>query len=358
MKVDLVNLTKKFIGVTAVNKINIDIKDGEFVALLGPSGCGKTTTLLMVAGIYKPTEGEILFDGRIVNSVPPKDRDIGMVFQSYALYPHMTVYQNLVFSLMLKKRPKKELIEEAKRVADIMGIGDLLNRKPGQLSGGQQQRVALGRALIKKPKLLLFDEPLSNLDARLRISMRSEIKKLQNDMGITSIYVTHDQIEAMTMADRIAVIKDGILQAYTTPEELHDKPKTLFIAEFIGNPPMNLFDVELETDAGKTFANMGQNIKIEIPQDKKPQGNEKRVKMGIRPQDIHLDSNSNFKTEVLLVEPMGRDDLIVCKIGDIEIHFLTDPITKLKRNDKIGIKFDTEKLQFFDINTGKSLLWN
>ncbi len=358
MRVDLVNLTKKFMGVTAVNKINIDIKDGEFVALLGPSGCGKTTTLLMIAGIYKPTEGEILFDGRLVNHVPPKDRDIGMVFQSYALYPHMTVYQNLVFSLMLKKRPKKELIAEAKRVADIMGIGHLLNRKPAQLSGGQQQRVALGRALIKKPKLLLFDEPLSNLDARLRISMRSEIKKLQNDLGITSIYVTHDQIEAMTMADRIAVIKDGILQAYTEPEELHDRPKTLFIAEFIGNPPMNLFDTTIETSGGKMFAHLGQNVKIEIPKERQPKTIPTSLKMGIRPQDIHFDNSSELKTEILLVEPMGRDDLIVCKLGDTEIHFLTDPANKLKRNDRIGIKFDTEKLQFFDNETGKSLLWD
>lgn len=196
--------------------------------------------MLMIAGIYKPTDGKIIFDDKTVNQWAPKDRDVGMVFQSYALYPHMTVYQNLVYPLLLKKRPKEEMHREAQRVADLMGIGHLLERKPGQLSGGQQQRVALGRALIKKPKVLLFDEPLSNLDARLRITMRSMIKKLQKDLGITSIYVTHDQVEAMTMADRIAVMKDGVLQAFTEPEDLHDRPRTLFVAQFVGNPPMNL----------------------------------------------------------------------------------------------------------------------
>jgi len=358
MKVDLVNLTKKFIGITAVNSINLDIKDGEFVAFLGPSGCGKTTTLLMIAGIYKPTEGEILFDGTMVNHFAPKDRNIGMVFQSYALYPHMSVYQNLVFSQILKHRPKHEMLEEAKRVAEIMGIGSLLNRKPSQLSGGQQQRVALGRALIKKPKLLLFDEPLSNLDARLRISMRSEIKQLQNNLGITSIYVTHDQIEAMTMADRIAVIKDGILQAYTVPEELHDKPKTLFIAEFIGNPPMNLFEVNLTSENGNLYADLGRDVKVNIPKTRTPKnGSNKIVKMGIRPQDIHICKDKGIRTETTLVEPMGRDDLVVCKLGDKEIHFLTDPTLKVKRKEQVKLFIDMEKCQFFDIDTGKSLLW-
>ncbi|MBA7707993.1 Oligosaccharides import ATP-binding protein MsmX [subsurface metagenome] len=224
MKIELIDLTKKFGSVTAKSTINLDIKHGEFVAFLGPSGCGKTTTLLMVAGIYKPTEGDIIFDGERVNSFPPKDRDIGMVFQSYALYPHMTVFQNLTYPLKLKKSPKEKMKEEAERVAGMLGIEELLKREPGQLPGGQQQRVALGRALIKKPGLLLFDEPLSNLDARLRISMRGEIKKLQKDLGITSIYVTHDHIEALTMADRIVVIKEGVLQAYTDPDDLHDRP--------------------------------------------------------------------------------------------------------------------------------------
>ncbi len=358
MKIDIANLTKKFGGVIAVDRINLDIKDGEFVAFLGPSGCGKTTTLLMVAGIYKPTEGDILFDGRRVNNLPPKDRDIGMVFQSYALYPHMSVFQNIAYPLLIKKRPKEEMKRDAQRVADMMGIGHLLKRRPGQLSGGQQQRVALGRALIKKPNLLLFDEPLSNLDARLRISMRGEIKKLQKDMGITSIYVTHDQIEALTMADRIAVIKDGELQAYTDPESLHDRPKTLFIAEFIGNPPMNLFDVELQSENGGLFANLGEGARVVIPDSRKPKNPAVgSVRLGIRPQDLHIGSNEGIDTEISLVEPMGRDDLIVCKAGNAVIHFLVDPIRKLKMGDRVKLNFDMEKSQFFDLESGLSLLW-
>lgn len=358
MKIELKNLTKNFGNVSAISRINLDIKDGEFVAFLGPSGCGKTTTLLLVAGIYKPTEGDILFDETRVNNFPPKDRDIGMVFQSYALYPHMTVFQNLTYPLRLKKRPKEEMKREAQYVGEMLGIEELLKRKPGQLSGGQQQRVALGRALIKKPNLLLFDEPLSNLDARLRISMRGEIKKLQKDMGITSIYVTHDQIEALTMADRIAVIKDGVLQAYTNPEDLHDRPRTLFIAEFIGNPPMNLFDVEIQKEGAKLFASLGEGVKLAIPDSRKPKKTVKgRVRMGIRPQDIHLDSKEGFDTRVFLVEPMGRDDLVVCKAGNFDIHFLVDPIVRLKMEDSIKLKFDMEKSQFFDTETKLSLLW-
>ena len=358
MKIELKNLSKKFGAVSAISRINLDIKDGEFVALLGPSGCGKTTTLLLVAGIYKPTEGDIFFDETRVNSFPPKDRDIGMVFQSYALYPHMTVFQNLTYPLRLKKRPKEEMKREAQYVGEMLGIEELLERKPGQLSGGQQQRVALGRALIKKPNLLLFDEPLSNLDARLRISMRGEIKKLQKDLGITSIYVTHDQIEALTMADRIAVINGGVLQAYTDPEDLHDRPKTLFIAEFIGNPPMNLFDVEIQKEGAKLFASLGEGVKLAIPDSRKPKKTVKgRVRMGIRPQDIHLDSKEGFDTRVFLVEPMGRDDLVVCKAGNFDIHFLVDPIVRLKMEDSIKLKFDMEKSQFFDTETKLSLLW-
>ncbi|MEE8590990.1 MAG: ABC transporter ATP-binding protein, partial [Spirochaetia bacterium] len=248
---------------------------------------------------------------------------------------------------------------EAQRIADKMGIGHLLDRKPGQLSGGQQQRVALGRALIKKPKLLLFDEPLSNLDARLRISMRGEIKKLQKDMGITSIYVTHDQIEALTMADRIAVIKDGELQAYTDPENLHDRPRTLFIAEFIGNPPMNLFDVEIQSESGGLFANLGNGARVAILDSRKPKKSAGgSVRMGVRPQDIHVGSKEGIDTEISLVEPMGRDDLIVCKAGNAVIHFLVDPIMKLKMGDRIKLKFDMGKSQFFDTQTELSLLWN
>ncbi|MDK1027428.1 MAG: ABC transporter ATP-binding protein, partial [Actinomycetota bacterium] len=254
MRVELDSLSKAWDGVVGADNITLDIADGDLVAFLGPSGCGKTTTLLMVAGIYKPTGGTISFDGRVVNEVAPKDRGIGMVFQSYALYPHMTVFGNISYPLRLKKLDKEEIRRRVGQVADMMGIGDLLDRRIAQLSGGQQQRVSLGRALVKEPQLLLFDEPLSNLDARLRLAMRGEIKRLQNELGITSIYVTHDQIEAMTMADRIAVMSKGVLQAYDVPEALYDQPKTLFVAGFVGNPPMNFFDVEITSTNGDFHA--------------------------------------------------------------------------------------------------------
>ncbi len=358
MEVNLVNLTKKFGSVIAVDKINLDIKDGEFVAFLGPSGCGKTTTLLMIAGIYKPSGGDLLFDGEKVNNWAPRDRDIGMVFQSYALYPHMTVYQNLAYPLLLKKRPKEEMKKEAQKVADIMGIGNLMGRRPGMLSGGQQQRVALGRALIKKPGILLFDEPLSNLDARLRISMRGMIKKLQKSLGITSIYVTHDQVEAMTMADRIAVINNGVLHAYLPPEELHDKPRTVFIAGFVGNPPMNFFEVKIESKNGKYFANLGVGIKLAIHESRKPKQTTAGVKMGIRPQNISITSKEGVDVEISIVEPMGRDNLIVFNIGENSIHFLSDPNIPVKMGDIIKVKFNMDKAQYFDMETEKSLLWD
>jgi len=358
MKVELVNIKKMFGEVTAVDDLNLKIKDGELVAFLGPSGCGKTTTLLMNTGIYKPTCGDILFDDIRVNDLEPKSRDIGMVFQSYALYPHMNVYQNIVFSLTLKKTPKDIMKKEAQKVADMLGIGNLLDRKPAQLSGGQQQRVALGRALIKKPGLLLFDEPLSNLDARLRITMRAEIKRLQQDMNVTSIYVTHDQVEAMTIADRIAVMNKGVLEAFTTPEDLHDRPKTIFSAEFVGNPPMNIFEIELKSSNGNLYAHLNSGSSIKISNMRKPRTDKKNITMGIRPQDIRFSDNEGIQTTVSIVEPMGRDNLILCKINDLEIKFLENPDIKLKIDDKINLLFDSKKLQFFDKETGKSLLWD
>ena len=263
MEVSLENLTKRWGTAIGTENITLDVKSGEFVAFLGPSGCGKTTTLLMVAGIYKPTEGFVKFDGRIVNRVQPKDRNIGMVFQSYALYPHMTVYDNLAFPMKLNKTPANEMKKRAQRVAELMGISHLMDRKPSQLSGGQQQRVALGR-LTKEPGLLLFDEPLSNLDARLR-SLDGVRSSLQLDLGITSIYVTHDQIEAMTMADRVAVMQGGHLQAYAPPGELYDQPINLFVASFVGNPPMNFMPVEVSRDNGSYHARGEASTRLSLP---------------------------------------------------------------------------------------------
>nr|HID13057.1 ABC transporter ATP-binding protein [Anaerolineae bacterium] len=356
MKVELENLTKKWGKVVGADHINLDIGDGEFVAFLGPSGCGKTTTLLMVAGIYKPTEGYIRFDDRVVNYLAPKDRNIGMVFQSYALYPHMTVFQNISYPLKLKKIPKDEMRKRAQRVADMMGIGHLMDRKPAQLSGGQQQRVALGRALVKEPALLLFDEPLSNLDARLRLTMRGEIKRLQMDLGITSIYVTHDQVEAMTMADRIAVMKDGRLQAYATPEELYDQPRTLFVAGFIGNPPMNFLEVEVTREDGDYHARR-KGFDVIVPPDRgeKVVGRG-RVILGIRPEDITI-SDRGISGEIYVVEPLGRDDLITVHLGDASVHVLADPVLGLRMGQTVTLNFNTHKVQFFDPQTEMSLLW-
>lgn len=358
MQVDIQNLTKKFGNVVAVDSLNLDIKSGEFVAFLGPSGCGKTTTLLMVAGIYKPTDGIMRFGDVVVNQLQPRERNIGMVFQSYALYPHMTAYSNIAYPLKLKGISKNEQNIRVQRVADVMGIGHLLDRRPSQLSGGQQQRVALGRALVKEPDLLLFDEPLSNLDARLRLTMRGEIKHLQRDLGITSIYVTHDQIEALTMADRIAVMNQGKLEAFDTPEGLYERPKTLFIAGFVGNPPMNFVDVEVgQNGAGPVATNNDLKTHFTIDQVEKVLAHKGPVTMGIRPEDIVVDDGSDIRGEVYLVEPLGRDDLIDVRIGDTRMLALSDPKLKIQPGDTVGLRFNPERLQFYDPQTNQSLVW-
>jgi len=356
MKVKLEDLSKHFGSVVAVDGVNLDVQDGEFVALLGPSGCGKTTTLLMIAGIYKPTQGEIRFDDRVVNHLPPKNRNIGMVFQSYALYPHMTVFENLTFPMRLQKVPRQRMKERAEHVAQMLGIGSLLDRRPGQLSGGQQQRVALGRALAKEPDILLFDEPLSNLDARLRLSMRGEIKRLQLDLGITSIYVTHDQVEAMTMADRIAVLNGGVLEAYCPPDELYDEPRTLFIANFVGNPPMNLWSAEVVQENGAYHARH-KDLDVVVPTERghKAAGRGS-VLVGVRPEDISV-SDAGAAGEVYIVEPLGRDDLVNVNVGAVNVNVLADPELSLKISDTVHLRFNMHKVQFFDPTTEKSLLW-
>jgi len=361
MEVKIDHLSKSFGDVSAVDDLNLDIKDGEFVAFLGPSGCGKTTTLLMLAGIYKPTSGVIRFGDRVVNQVPPRERNIGMVFQSYALYPHMTVFNNIAYPLKLKHVSKQEQQSQVKRIADVMGIGDLLDRRPGQLSGGQQQRVALGRALVKEPDILLFDEPLSNLDARLRLTMRGEIKHLQKRLGITSVFVTHDQTEAMTMADRIAVMSRGKLQAFDTPEDLYDRPKTLFIAGFIGNPPMNVIDVEVSS-ANDQFIALNGSLKLAIPSARgEPAARVKKAKLGIRAEDITLvngdGSPSDVTGEVFIVEPLGRDDMLDIVIDDAHFYVLAEPEKRIRPGDKVNLRFDTSSVQFFDPHTERSLLW-
>jgi len=359
MRITLESLTKKFGTVVGVDDITLTVEDGEFVAFLGPSGCGKTTTLLMIAGIYKPTAGTIRFDERVVNQMAPKDRNIGMVFQSYALYPHMTVFGNMSYPLKLKKVSKEEQMLRVHEVADKMGIGDLLDRRPGQLSGGQQQRVALGRALVKQPDVLLFDEPLSNLDARLRLSMRGEIKHLQKELGITAIYVTHDQVEAMTMADRIAVMNRGKLEAFDTPDDLYDRPKTLFIAGFVGNPPMNFLEVEVRRE-GDSFYAVNEALRVEVlPERGEPASQHGgRVILGVRPEDITLTDAGEVKGEVFLVEPLGRDDLLNVHLDAANrLSVLADPAARIRAGDAVALSLDMRRVQFFGPQTEQSLLW-
>ena len=358
MKVDIDNLSKIFGDVIGVENLTLHIDDGEFVAFLGPSGCGKTTTLLALAGIYKPTDGVIRFGDRVVNQVQPKDRNIGMVFQSYALYPHMTVFQNIAYPLKLKKVSKTAQNERVRQVANVMGIGELLDRRPGQLSGGQQQRVALGRALVKEPDILLFDEPLSNLDARLRLTMRGEIKHLQKDLGITSIYVTHDQVEAMTMADRIAVMNGGHLQAFDSPDELYDRPKTLFVAGFVGNPPMNFLNVEVSQSNGGFIAET-DSIRLTVPAERGASSASYAgaVVMGIRPEDIQIADEGDVAGEIFVVEPLGREDLIDVRVGQHSFILLANTESQHQAGERVQLKFDMEQVQFFDPQTERSLLW-
>lgn len=280
---------------------------------------------------------------------------MGMVFQSYALYPHMTVYENLIFSLAIQKNPKAEMRREAMGMAEMLGLTDVLDRKPSMLSGGQQQRVALGRALIKKPRLLLFDEPLSNLGARLRITMRAEIKRLQRELGITTIYVTHDQTEALTMADRIAVMRDGVLEAVGPAELLHEHPPTLFIAGFIGHPPMNLLDVVLEDHEGQLCARLG-SLLLEVPRWRSPQRFASRVKMGIRPLHVTLVRRGGYPATVYLIEPQGDQDVIICEMEGTRISLVTAPGHNLAMGDTVHIEFQMDNVYFFDAESGKSLL--
>ncbi len=359
MRVALKDLCKRFGKVVAVDNLNLEVEHSEFICLLGPSGCGKTTTLLMVAGIYKPTRGYVYFDDRIVNELPPKDRNIGMVFQSYALYPHMTVFDNITFPLKLKKVSRGEMERRAQRVADMLGIGQLMDRKPAQLSGGQQQRVAVARALVKEPDILLFDEPLSNLDAKLRLRMRGELKRLQMELGITSIYVTHDQVEAMTMADRIAVMNEGMLQAYASPEQLYDHPETMFVAAFIGSPPMSFLTMNF-VEQGDGFYLKGKGLNLRLPDEKgqlaKRNNAPSEVVMGIRPEDVTIVPEGDVRAEVYVIEPLGREDLVTFHLDGKEVRVLTPAPFEGEVGEVMGLSIYKEKIHLFDPETEKSLL--
>ena len=358
VKIRLENISKYFGDVEAVKNLSLDIRDGEFIALLGPSGCGKTTTLLMIAGIYKPSEGYIYFDDKVVNDVPPKDRNIGMVFQSYALYPHMKVFDNIAFPLRLKKVPKDEIRKRVVEVAKLLGIAELLDRKPSQLSGGQQQRVALARAIVKQPDVFLMDEPLSNLDAKLRIHMRAELKKIQKELGITTIYVTHDQLEAMTMANRIAVLNKGRLQQYATPQELYRRPANMFVAGFIGSIPINFIDGEIVKNNGEVLIDTG-SLKIGLT-DGLSDGLQNvthgyEVTIGIRPEHIRI-GRGPFKGKVVIVEPLGRDMIIHIDVDGHTLRALAPLSKKVEEGREVKFNFDLSRIHLFDKKTGEAIL--
>ncbi len=361
MRVLLDGLTKQFGPVVAVDTLDLEIQSGEFVSFLGPSGCGKTTTLLMVAGIYRPTTGAIVFGERRVEHLLPKDRGIGMVFQSYALYPHMTVAENIAFPLELRgKSSRADRERRVKDAADQVQVGQLLNRRPAQLSGGQQQRVALARALVKQPDILLLDEPLSNLDARLRHEVRGEIKRLQKDLGITSIFVTHDQVEALTMADRVALMNDGRLQAYGTPEELYDHPRNRFVAEFVGTPPMNFLAAELASRDGSLHL-LADGLDMELPVGdaaalrRDVDGSTRKVTLGVRPEDLSLvaSDQGHLSGEVYVSEPMGREQVVDVRVRTTALKVLAMANFGAQIGDEVGVRLRTDRLHLFDSSSGE-----
>ncbi len=349
-------------GFQAVNAIDLEIVDKEFVVLVGPSGCGKSTTLRMVAGLEEVTDGEILIGDRVVNDVAPKDRNIAMVFQNYALYPHMNVFTNMAFGLKLRKFPKDQIEERVRRAADILGITPLLERKPKQLSGGQRQRVAVGRAIVRDPAVFLFDEPLSNLDAKLRVTMRAELSKLQHQLETTMIYVTHDQVEAMTMGDRIVIMKDGYIQQVGAPLEVYDYPQNAFVAGFIGSPPMNFFKAKLIKADGGICVDMG-TFKMNVPEEYVSFYNNyvnKEVTFGIRPEDItdELPEDSRGRWErtsavVEVIEPLGAEVILEFSKGDHSFVARVDPHSKSHLNQEVPVHFDMLKMNLFDPETEK-----
>jgi multiple sugar transport system ATP-binding protein len=377
------HVTKLYGDTPAVRDLNLEVGEGEFVVLVGPSGCGKTTALRMVAGLEEITDGEIRIGDSVVNDLPPRDRDIAMVFQNYALYPHKTVFENLAFGLRMRKVPKDEQRRRVEEIAQKLGLADLLSRRPSQLSGGQRQRVAMGRAIVREPKAFLMDEPLSNLDAKLRVQMRAEIARIQKALAVTTLYVTHDQVEAMTMGDRVAVMRDGVLQQVDAPQRLYDAPANLFVASFVGSPPMNLFEATVEVDGsqlvfGETRLDLGGRTLREQ--------NGRRIVVGIRPEEVREASGwdgARVRGRVLLVEALGAEQLVHIEIAaapleradlvdaaaqppgpTLGVEDLERSVTLLGRFDRhllltpgeaVEVALDVRLLHFFDLETGAAL---
>jgi multiple sugar transport system ATP-binding protein len=391
-ELELIHVNKVYGNeMAAVRDLNLKIDEGEFVVLVGPSGCGKTTALRMVAGLEEISDGEIRIGGRLVNDLAPRDRDIAMVFQNYALYPHKSVYENLAFGLRMRKVPKAEQRERVEEIARVLGLSDMLHRRPSQLSGGQRQRVAMGRAIVREPKAFLMDEPLSNLDAKLRVQMRAEIARIQRALKVTTLYVTHDQVEAMTMGHRVAVMRDGVLQQVDAPQRLYDAPTNLFVASFVGSPPMNLIEASLEHDGGRLVCTVGE-ARLELPEDvvaERPglagfAG--RRIAIGIRPEDVREASGwdgTRLRGRILLVEALGAEQLVHIEIAahPLERVDLVDTtaqppgpslgvgeveraVTLLGRFDRhlllvpgeaVEVAIDPRLLHFFDLESGAAI---
>jgi multiple sugar transport system ATP-binding protein len=357
-QVVLKGINKFYDAVHAVKDVNLQIRDKEFVVFVGPSGCGKTTTLRMIAGLEAISSGDISIDGNVVNDLAPMDRDIAMVFQNYALYPHMSVYDNMAFGLKMRKFEKPEIEKRVKDAADILGIGDLLKRKPRQLSGGQRQRVALGRAIVRHPRVFLFDEPLSNLDAKLRVQMRVELKKLHLRLGTTAVYVTHDQVEAMTLGDRVVVMKDGVVQQVGEPLELYNTPANKFVAGFIGSPAMNFASVKVTEANGSLLAeNSGLRIKLPEETAQRLRGHAGRdVTLGIRPEDLTVASAADgddlsFDATIEVVEQLGSEILLDMKVGDGVMVASVEPSVRVKVRDRLRLAMRPSRLHLFDAKT-------
>ena len=343
--------------VHAVKDVNLEIRDKEFVVLVGPSGCGKTTTLRMLAGLESITSGQVLIGGTVVNELPPMDRDIAMVFQNYALYPHMSVYDNMAFGLKMRKFPKAEIAKRVQDAAEILGIHELLKRKPRQLSGGQRQRVAVGRAIVRHPQVFLFDEPLSNLDAKLRVQMRVELKRLHERLETTAIYVTHDQVEAMTLGSRVVVMRDGWVQQVGDPMEIYSRPQNRFVAGFIGSPAMNFIPVTVAEGNGALYAE-ASGLKMKVPADRVARlaaYKGQTVTLGIRPEDLRVGSGPStdyaFDATVDVVEPLGSEILLDVTLAGQSVVARVEPSVQARAHEKIRLAFVPDRIHFFDAKT-------
>jgi multiple sugar transport system ATP-binding protein len=382
-QLELSHVSKTFGDFYAVHDLNLKVGEGEFVVLVGPSGCGKTTALRMVAGLEEISEGEIRIGDRVVNDLAPRDRDIAMVFQNYALYPHKSVYDNLVFGLRMRKVPKEEQRRRVEEIARVLGLSDMLDRRPAQLSGGQRQRVAMGRAIVREPKAFLMDEPLSNLDAKLRVQMRAEISRIQQALHVTTLYVTHDQVEAMTMGDRVAVMRSGVLQQLDTPQQIYDAPANLFVASFLGSPPMNVFEARVEAQGRRLV--FGES-ELDLSRRPLPAYDGRRVAVGIRPEEVREASGwdgARIRGRVLLVEALGAEQLVHIEVAatpleradlvdaaaqppgpSLGVEDLERSVTLLGRFDRhlllapgeaVEVAIDPRLLHFFDLETGVAI---